>query len=234
VAAECHQVGAAGIDDRLGAPAVEPASRDHRATEAAVHHRGGDRRLIAGRVVVLYPRRFCALEARPARPPNSGSVCGCGRVPCTCSAGQAKGAEIEAMLGRYIAPVSRSYVTRFHYDQRITARVTLGRVLWVLGLPGQAMREMEDNIAEALSLSHVLTLTHALSDGACPVALLAGDLDAAERFTTLLEVNTGIMYQPPPYRNGRGDATSGPSRHISPVVSVPRFRRPIPERRRLG
>jgi predicted ATPase len=64
-------------------------------------------------------------------------------------------------------------------------------VLWVQGLPDQAMREMEDNIIQALSLGHVLTLAYALAEGACPVALLAGDLAAAERFTTLLEDNTG-------------------------------------------
>ena len=58
------------------------------------------------------------------------------------------------------------------------------------GYPDRAFREMASNITQALDRGHVLSLTHALADGACPVALLVGDLAAAERFTALLEENT--------------------------------------------
>jgi predicted ATPase len=98
--------------------------------------------------------------------------------------------EIDSMLGRYVAPGHRSHVARFQYDQRMVARANLGRIMWVQGHPEQAMQQMEDIVAEASASGHVLTLTHVLSDGACPVALLAGDLAAAERFTTMLEHNT--------------------------------------------
>ena len=93
---------------------------------------------------------------------------------------------ISRMLGGYVTPANRSHTARFQYDQAITARVTLARVLWVQGLPEQALRETEQNIEQALSLGHVLTLTHALSDGACPIALHVGDLALADRYTAML------------------------------------------------
>ena len=93
---------------------------------------------------------------------------------------------IERMLARYVAPASRSHIVRFKFDQGVTARVTLARVLWLQGFPDQALRCVEDNIAHALSLGHVLSLCNALAQAACPVALLAGELAAAERFTAML------------------------------------------------
>ena len=99
---------------------------------------------------------------------------------------------VTGMLDRYVAPANRSHVVRFQYDQRITARVTLARVLWVLGRPEQALDEIRCNVAAAEALGHALTLAHVLSDAACPVALLAGDLDAAERYVLLLRAQTRI------------------------------------------
>ena len=93
---------------------------------------------------------------------------------------------IRNMLGGYFAPANRSHTARFQYDQVITARVTLARVLWVQGLAQQALRDTEENIDQALSLGHVLTLTHALADGACPIALQVGNLALADRYTGML------------------------------------------------
>src|SRR5579859_717143 len=93
---------------------------------------------------------------------------------------------IERMLASYIAPVSRSHAVRFQFDQRVTARMTLSRVLWLQGFPDQALRCVELNIADAVSINHTLSLCNALAQAACPVALLAGDLEAAERYTTML------------------------------------------------
>jgi len=100
-------------------------------------------------------------------------------------------AEITTMLDQYVAPTLRSHVARFQFDQRVSARITLAPILWVRGHVEEALQEMGDVIAGALSRGHTLTLINALADGACPVALLAGDLVAAERFTSLLEENTG-------------------------------------------
>jgi predicted ATPase/DNA-binding winged helix-turn-helix (wHTH) protein len=91
----------------------------------------------------------------------------------------------ERMLGRYVAPVQRSHMIRFQFDQRVTAHIALAEVLWLQGYSDQAMRAVETNIADAAALHHALSLCNALAK-ACPVALLAGDLPAAERFVAML------------------------------------------------
>jgi predicted ATPase/DNA-binding winged helix-turn-helix (wHTH) protein len=93
---------------------------------------------------------------------------------------------IERMLGRYITPVNRSHAVRFQFDQQITARITLSRVLWLQGFADRAMRVVEDNMHHAQSTNHILSLCNALVQGSCPVALLAGALAPAERFTSML------------------------------------------------
>ena len=93
---------------------------------------------------------------------------------------------VERMLRRYVTPVNRSHIVRFQFDQRVTAHITLGRVLWLQGYPEQALRCVESTVEGALALDHVLSLCNALAQAACPVALLAGDLAAAERFTAML------------------------------------------------
>jgi predicted ATPase len=93
---------------------------------------------------------------------------------------------IERMLGRYETPNHRSHLVRFQFDQQITARITLSRVLWLQGSADQAMVTVQSNIDYALELNHPLSLCNALAQSACPVALLVGNLSAAERFTTLL------------------------------------------------
>jgi len=42
----------------------------------------------------------------------------------------------------------------------------------------------------AVSIHHTLTLAHVLSDAACPVALMIGDLELAERYTAMLHEQT--------------------------------------------
>ena len=91
----------------------------------------------------------------------------------------------ERMLSRYVAPVRRSHMIRFQFDQRVTAHVALAMVLWLQGYPDQAMRVIERNIEQARELNHELSLCNALAK-ACPVALLTGDLTAAARFVAML------------------------------------------------
>jgi predicted ATPase/DNA-binding winged helix-turn-helix (wHTH) protein len=95
-------------------------------------------------------------------------------------------AHIERMLANYVPPGRRSHAVRFQFDQRVTARITLARVLWLQGLPDQALRCVEVNIDDAVTIKHPLSLCNALAQAACPVALLAGDLGAADRYTTML------------------------------------------------
>jgi predicted ATPase/DNA-binding winged helix-turn-helix (wHTH) protein len=94
---------------------------------------------------------------------------------------------IEEMLSRYVAPVHASDVMiRFQFDQRIAARSYHARILWLQGLPDQAMRAVLSSIDEAEANGHALTLCYALVHAACPVALFTGELTAADRFTTML------------------------------------------------
>jgi predicted ATPase/DNA-binding winged helix-turn-helix (wHTH) protein len=97
---------------------------------------------------------------------------------------------IGRMLDRYVPPAARSHVARFQYDQRLLARITLARVLWLQGYADQALREIETAVEMSGSIHHTLTLAHVLSDAACPVALMIGDLDLAARYTAMLHEQT--------------------------------------------
>src|SRR3954470_24733554 len=46
----------------------------------------------------------------------------------------------ERMLARYVVPASGSHTVRFQFDQGVTARITLARVLWLQGFPDRALR----------------------------------------------------------------------------------------------
>jgi predicted ATPase/TolB-like protein/tetratricopeptide (TPR) repeat protein len=92
----------------------------------------------------------------------------------------------ERMLAAYIAPVHRPHNIRFQFDQRLTARSLLPRILWLQGFPDQAMRTAQSNVEDALAIDHALSLCNSLAVAACPIALFVGDLDAAERFVAML------------------------------------------------
>jgi predicted ATPase len=97
---------------------------------------------------------------------------------------------IGRMLERYVPPAKRSHVARFQYDQRQLARITLARVLWLQGYADKALREIGNAVEMSGSIHHTLTLAHVLSDAACPVALMIGDLDLAARYTAMLHEQT--------------------------------------------
>ncbi|MER9585806.1 winged helix-turn-helix domain-containing protein [Mesorhizobium sp. M0276] len=106
--------------------------------------------------------------------------------------GDQAGAEdrVQRMLAAYEAPANGAHLARFQYEQRITARITLARVLWLRGKTEEALREIDDMVETALAAGHNLTICHALSDAACPVSLMAGDLPRAERYTEMLHRRT--------------------------------------------
>jgi predicted ATPase/DNA-binding winged helix-turn-helix (wHTH) protein len=93
---------------------------------------------------------------------------------------------IDRMLASYVNPPSRSHTVRFQFDQRVTARITLQRALWLQGYADQSLQDVHDNMANADALGHTLSLCNALAQAACPITLLCGELDSAERYTTLL------------------------------------------------
>jgi hypothetical protein len=61
----------------------------------------------------------------------------------------------------------------------------LSWALWLQGFPDQALRTSERSVAEARATNRALALTYAL-DQASVIALLVGDLAAAERHSTTL------------------------------------------------
>jgi predicted ATPase len=95
---------------------------------------------------------------------------------------------IERVVTDYVDSNHRSLVIRFQVDQRMAARVFHAWILWLQGFPDQAMRTAESSIDDARATNHALTLCFALALAACPIALLVGDLAAAEHYTgTLLD-----------------------------------------------
>jgi tetratricopeptide (TPR) repeat protein len=89
---------------------------------------------------------------------------------------------IDHMLENYVAPPDRSHLLRYQFDQKVAARCHKSLILWVQGLPEQAVRLVEYNVAEADAIGHPSSIFYALNLGACPVLALVGDSRLAERF----------------------------------------------------
>ncbi|MEJ0020358.1 MAG: winged helix-turn-helix domain-containing protein [Acetobacteraceae bacterium] len=98
---------------------------------------------------------------------------------------------IESMLERYAAAADQRLGARFQFDQQVTAHYFQARILWLLGFADQAARLVEANIQEARPIGNALSLGSVLGQGACPIALLRGDLDAAERYGAMLLDHAG-------------------------------------------
>ena len=92
---------------------------------------------------------------------------------------------LEAMLGCYVASARRSHTIRFQYDQPLVARMILARILWLQGFPDQGLRLALENVEEAQSIGHALSVCGAL-EVACLVAIWSGDLTAADRSVAML------------------------------------------------
>jgi predicted ATPase len=93
---------------------------------------------------------------------------------------------LERVLADYAAVDHRPYMIRFQLDLLVAARVYLARVLWLQGLPDQAMRAAEHSIDDARAADHAGSLCYALALGACQIALLVGDVVSAERYVGML------------------------------------------------
>ena len=76
----------------------------------------------------------------------------------------------------------------FPLDLRISTHYFRARILWLQGLANQSLALVAKNVEEGRANRHALTFCSVLGQSACPIAYLAGDLDAAERHgTDLLE-----------------------------------------------
>lgn len=89
---------------------------------------------------------------------------------------------------------------RYHHDQQVMARAMLARVLLLQGFAEQAKQQAHTSVKEAQDVDHILSRRYAVSWGVCPVALMTGDLDTAERFMRLL-ATLSAKHDPPSWRS---------------------------------
>jgi predicted ATPase len=75
---------------------------------------------------------------------------------------------------------------RFQVDPLYGTRAFLARILWLQGLPDQAIRNAERSVADAGATHHGEALGLALAVAACPIALWSGDLAPAEHYVEML------------------------------------------------
>ncbi|MFL9960065.1 winged helix-turn-helix domain-containing protein [Paraburkholderia sediminicola] len=84
-------------------------------------------------------------------------------------------------------------------DQRIAARATLARVLWLQGFRDQALRLAEDCAVEACNREQAIVTCYVLVEALVPLALLSGKRDSAVKAIALLHevsVRAGLnVYQ---------------------------------------
>ncbi|HUB15222.1 MAG TPA: winged helix-turn-helix domain-containing protein [Acetobacteraceae bacterium] len=84
----------------------------------------------------------------------------------------------------------RSLSNRLQIDLRVWARVFLAWTLWLQGFPDRAMHAVGSSLEDARAADHTMSLCFALARGACPIALLMGDLAAAEHYVEILLDNS--------------------------------------------
>jgi predicted ATPase len=93
---------------------------------------------------------------------------------------------LNRVLADYVAPDQMSHMLRYQSDERVITQAFLAWVLWLQGCPDQAMRTAESSVADARAANHSNSLCYALALAACPIALVVGDLTAAEYYVGML------------------------------------------------
>jgi predicted ATPase/DNA-binding winged helix-turn-helix (wHTH) protein len=139
------------------------------------------------RAALTEAERFCALASNRADPNQrlvGERMLGIGRHYLGDQVRARR--HLEGVLDSYVESENRSHIVRFQVDLRVSASTFLAPVLWLLGFPDQAMRAAEAAIEAAQAANHAMSLCHALVFGACPTALLAGNLTAGEHYASML------------------------------------------------
>jgi predicted ATPase/DNA-binding winged helix-turn-helix (wHTH) protein len=138
------------------------------------------------RVALELAQRFYALAAE--RPDRNDRLSGEGMIGISQHyLGDLPSARrhLEHVLAGYVTPDQTSHIIRFRTDQRVWMSVFLARVLWLQGFPDQATRTAHSSVDDARAANHTMSLCQALAHSAC-LALLTGDLAAAEHYGTML------------------------------------------------
>jgi predicted ATPase/DNA-binding winged helix-turn-helix (wHTH) protein len=93
---------------------------------------------------------------------------------------------LQRVLDFYVAPNNQRHTMWFHHDQRVMARTALARVLSLQGSLEQAMQNAQTSLEDTQAGDHILSMCYALGEAVCPIALMTGDLAAAERSVAML------------------------------------------------
>ena len=93
---------------------------------------------------------------------------------------------IERALAHLAALAEQPQIVRVRFDMRVSTHYFQARILWLQGFTDQALRVVEHNIEEGNIVGQALSFCSVLGQAACPIALWAGDLDAAERYGAML------------------------------------------------
>src|ERR1700730_14823046 len=93
---------------------------------------------------------------------------------------------LQRVLDLYIAPSDQRHTMWFHHDQRVMARTALARVLSLQGSLDQAIHNAQTSLEDTQAVDHILSVCYALGEAVCPIALMTGDLAAAERSVAML------------------------------------------------
>ena len=80
----------------------------------------------------------------------------------------------------------QNQTVRSRFDLRVSAHYFQARILWLQGYADRALHVVEHNIEEGRDVGQVLSFCSVLGQGACPIAFLAGDLEAAEQYCAML------------------------------------------------
>jgi predicted ATPase/DNA-binding winged helix-turn-helix (wHTH) protein len=93
---------------------------------------------------------------------------------------------IDRVLAHLAGLAQQPHIVRMRFDMRVSTHYFQARILWLQGLADRALRVVEHNIEEGRAIGHALSFCSVLGQGACPIAFLAGDFDAAERYGAML------------------------------------------------
>jgi predicted ATPase/DNA-binding winged helix-turn-helix (wHTH) protein len=88
---------------------------------------------------------------------------------------------LEHSFKNYVAPPNGRHRILFHYDQRVLARARLARVLCLQGYVDRAREQAQISFEEAQATDAGFTLCWVLHHAVCPIALMTGDIDGADR-----------------------------------------------------
>jgi predicted ATPase/DNA-binding winged helix-turn-helix (wHTH) protein len=86
----------------------------------------------------------------------------------------------------FLGDLAQQQIVRVRFDMRVSTHYFQARILWLQGFAEQALRVVEHNIEEGNAVGQALSFCSVLGQGACPIALWTGNLDAAERYGALL------------------------------------------------